>query len=50
MLYPHLCLQLEERCRDLDITDLQPFYKSATFRDAGFTLGEGDNMIRLGRA
>lgn len=50
---PHLfwcCRQLEERCRDMDIYDLQPFYASATFREAGFRLAEGGGSVMLARA
>ncbi len=42
--------QLEERCRDLDITDLQPFFGSATFREAGFRLGADGATVLLARA
>jgi DNA replication licensing factor MCM2 len=42
--------QLEERCRDLDITDLHPFFSSATFREAGFRLGANGASVLLGRA
>eukprot|EP00887_Chlorella_sp_A99_P006785 scaffold2.g6785.t1 len=42
--------QLEERCRDLDIHDLQPFFRSATFADAGFQLAHEGTIIQLARA
>lgn len=42
--------QLEERCRDLDIVDLQPFFKSATFHNAGFALSSDGSQVLLPRA
>lgn len=45
-----LSRQLEERCRDLDITDLQPFFGSVAFREAGFRLGAGGASVLLARA
>ena len=42
--------QLEERCRDLDIHDLQPFLRSKDFRTAGFVLDGETNTILLSRA
>lgn len=42
--------QLEERCRDLDIQDLDPFLVSNEFSSAGFTLDRSSNMILLSRA
>ncbi|KAL4424005.1 hypothetical protein ABPG75_001306 [Micractinium tetrahymenae] len=42
--------QLEERCRDMDIYDLKPFFDSEAFRDAGFRLGEGGQQVLLARA
>ena len=42
--------QLEERCRELDILDLQPFFASPTFRDAGFTLSLDRQRVLLARA
>ena len=42
--------QLEERCRDLDITDLQPFYQSPAFREAGFRLAQDGGAVLLARA
>ena len=43
-------LQLEERCRDLDIQDLQPFYQSRAFVEAGFALAHEGTTIKLPRA
>jgi DNA replication licensing factor MCM2 len=42
--------QLEERCRDLDITDLAPFFDSPEFAGAGFVLADAGVNIRLARA
>ena len=42
--------QLEERCRDMDITDLAPFFGSRAFADAGFALSADGNSLRLARA
>lgn len=47
---PTCCSQLEERCRDLDITDLQPFFQSEAFREAGFRLADGGAQVLLARA
>ncbi|KAL4856536.1 DNA replication licensing factor MCM2 [Chlorella vulgaris] len=41
--------QLEERCRDLDIFDLQPFLASPSFVEAGFKLAEGGQNVLLSR-
>ena len=41
--------QLEERCRDLDIHDLQPFFRSPAFIDSGFELAQEKTIIRLPR-
>lgn len=41
--------QLEERCRDLDIYDLAPFFESGEFSKAGFVLEEGGATILLKR-
>jgi hypothetical protein len=45
-----MCRQLEERCRELDITDLQPFLGSEAFKEAGFSLASGGHEILLPRA
>jgi hypothetical protein len=42
--------QLEERCRDLEIFDLQPFFGSDAFTEAGFRLAPGGHSVLLGRA
>lgn len=42
--------QLEERCRDLDIYDMAPFFASDDFRKSGFKLDEGQATILLARA
>lgn len=42
--------QLEERCRDMDIHDLQPFFQSAAFREAGFRLGGDGQQVLLARS
>ena len=42
--------QLEERCRELDLTDLQPFFASAAFREAGFRLADDQQAVLLARA
>lgn len=55
---PHSCprplsswrRQLEERCRDMDIFDLQPFYASPAFREAGFRLSDDGQHVLLARA
>jgi len=44
------CRQLEERCRDLDIYDLQPFFQSRAFQEAGFLLADGGQQVLLARA
>jgi DNA replication licensing factor MCM2 len=41
--------RLDERCRELDILDLQPFFESAAFADARFSLSEDGGVIRLAR-
>lgn len=42
--------QLEERCRDLDIIDLKPFFESPAFSEAGFRLAPGGQVVLLARA
>ena len=44
------CRQLEERCRDMDIFDLQPFYGSTAFAEAGFRLAQGGQQVLLARS
>lgn len=44
------CRQLEERCRDLDIIDLKPFFESPAFSEAGFRLAPGGQVVLLARA
>ena len=47
---PAVCRQLEERCRDMDIFDLQPFYASPAFGEAGFRLAQGGQQVLLARS
>lgn len=42
--------KLEERMREMEITDLAPFFISPTFADAGFQLSDDRRTIRLARA
>lgn len=42
--------QLEERCRDLDIHDLKPFFDSSAFQEAGFRLAQSGQQVLLARA
>ncbi|GAB4814991.1 hypothetical protein N2152v2_002037 [Parachlorella kessleri] len=41
--------KLEERMREMDVTDLQPFFASAVFGEAGFQLTDDRRSIRLAR-
>lgn len=41
--------QLEERCKDLDILELGPFFASSTFSGAGFSLSEDGARVLLSR-
>ena len=43
-------VQLEDRCRDLDIYDLEPFMASEEFGKAGFRVDEHRSNILLSRA
>lgn len=42
-------MQLVEKMREYNITDLEPFYKSSLFASAGFTLSEDRRRIQLAR-
>lgn len=47
---PPACSKLEERMREMEVTDLQPFLRSRTFADAGFSLSDDGRIIKLARA
>ena len=39
------CAHLEEKAREYDILDLQPFYDSALFADDNFELNAAEGVI-----
>lgn len=49
MYWKVLVRQLEERCRELDIYDLTPFFASTSFAKAGFKLTHDKTSIILSR-